>query len=228
MAGKYSIETVFKLIDQVTNPVSKVGRALDKLGIKSKTVSNALKNNFDKAARRIDKLGASIGKFAKKAVWGIIPAGFGVGIVTKQFIDFDAAIAEAGALFKDLKPSSDTFQDSLKAIGAESRRVAAITEYNAVDTAGALQKMAMAGMTSAQSMALLEGTTNLATAAGTDLTTAVDIVTDALGAFGMSATKENLGRISDVMAKTASSFNTSLTAMFETIKYAGPAFTGAG
>jgi TP901 family phage tail tape measure protein len=230
MASKYSIEAVFKLIDQVSAPTSKVGRALDKLGIKSKTVSNALKNNFDKASARIDKLGASIKKWAGRAVLGAIAAiGIGVGVATKQFIDFDAAVVEAGALFKDLDPSStEAFQESLKEIEAEARRVAAITEYSAVDTAGALQKMAMAGMTSAQSIALLEGTTNLATAAGTDLTTAVDIATDALGAFGMSATKENLGRISDVMAKTASSFNTSLTAMFETIKYAGPAFTGAG
>jgi TP901 family phage tail tape measure protein len=229
VAKAYAIETVFKLIDQVSAPTSKVGKALDSLGIKSKTVSNALKRDFDKAAARVDRLGKSLKRAAGYiAAAGAAAIGAGIAIATKQFIEFDAAVVEAGALFKDMVPSSETFQKSLKDIGTEARRVASITEYNAVDTAGAMQKMAMAGMTSAQSMALLEGTTNLATAAGTDLTTAVDIATDALGAFGMSATKENLGRISDVMAKTASSFNTGLTAMFETIKYAGPAFTGAG
>lgn len=103
-----------------------------------------------------------------------------------------------------------------------------MTEFNAVDTAGALTKMAYAGMTSETAMELLAGTTDLATAAGTDLTTAVDIVTDVLGAMNLESTANNLQRVSDVMAKTASTSNTSLEFMFETIKYAGPAFTTAG
>jgi TP901 family phage tail tape measure protein len=93
--------------------------------------------------------------------------------------------------------------------------------------------MAMAGLTSEQSMKLLMGTTNLATAAGMDLTTAVDIATDSLGAFGLmsedaSQLQTNLDRVSDVMAKTTNMFNTDMPGMFEAIKKGGPAFTSAG
>lgn len=88
--------------------------------------------------------------------------------------------------------------------------------------------MAMAGMSAKTSMESLRGTTDLATAAGTDLTTAVDIATDTLGALGMAATDKNLQRVSDAMAKTASTFNTDLQPMFEAITHAGPTFTTAG
>jgi TP901 family phage tail tape measure protein len=77
------------------------------------------------------------------------------------------------------------------------------------------------------------GTTNLATAAGMDLTTAVDIATDALGAFNMISSdtgvlKGNLDRLSDVMAKTTNMFNTDMAQMFEAIKKGAPTFASAG
>jgi TP901 family phage tail tape measure protein len=230
MASKYSIEVLFKAIDKMTNPTSRVDKALAKIGIKSKAVNRALKTDFDKAARSVDKFGASLKKAAgMAALAGVAAVGAGVAVATKQFVEFDAAVVKSGALFKDLDPANaDSFKQSLKDIGKEARKVAAATEFNAVDTAGALQKMAMAGMSSKTAMALLRGTTDLATAAGTDLTTAVGIATDSLGAFGMGATAANLQKGSDVMAKTAASFNTDLASMFEAIKYAGPSFTKAG
>jgi TP901 family phage tail tape measure protein len=206
MGVKMVVQTAFTMADKMSGPLGKIT------------------GNFKKAFSSIASQ-VAIGNLAAKGISSLIG---GLRSVTAQFIDFDAAVVQSGALFKDLDSTSADFKDSLAAIGAEARRVAAATEFNAVDTAGALQKMAMAGMTSKQSMELLMGTTNLATAAGTNLTTAVDIATDALGAFGMAATKGNLQRVSDVMAKTASSFNTDLTMMFESIKNAGPSFTAAG
>ena len=41
MATKYAVETVYKLIDNITKP-------LDKIGIKGKTVGRGLKNEFTK------------------------------------------------------------------------------------------------------------------------------------------------------------------------------------
>jgi TP901 family phage tail tape measure protein len=227
MASKYSIETVFKLIDQITTP-------LDKINIKGKSVGNALKRDFMSAEKSVDNFGKTVSKIAKgAALAGIGALGVGIGIATKQFIDYDNAITAATAKFKDLDVTSETYAESLKKVGKVSRDVAAATEYNAVDTAGALDKMAMAGLTSEQSMRLLMGTTNLATAAGMDLTTAVDIATDSLGAFGLiaddaSQLEVNLNRVSDVMAKTTNMFNTDMPGMFEAVKKGAPAFTSAG
>jgi TP901 family phage tail tape measure protein len=172
-----------------------------------------------------------MGKLAIGA--GVAAVGVGIAIATKQYIEFDDAITAATAKFKDLDVTSDTYAESLRRAGQAARDVAAVTEYNAVDTAGALDKMAMAGLSSEQAMSLLMGTTNLATAAGMDLTTAVDIATDSLGAFGLmtddaAQLSTNLDRVSDVMARTTNMFNTDMPGMFEAIKKGGPAFTSAG
>jgi TP901 family phage tail tape measure protein len=192
-----------------------------------KVVAGAAFRSVAREGSGLDRIikGVAIGSLISR---GIITLAQGIRNVTNQFIDFDAAVVKSGALFKDLDSKAADFGESLNVIGLASRWVASKTEFNAVDTAGALEKMAMAGMSSRAAISLLAGTTDLATAAGTNLTTAVDIATDALGAFGMEATEVNLKRVSDVMAKTASAFNTDLTMMFETIKYAGPSFTAAG
>jgi TP901 family phage tail tape measure protein len=227
MAGRYSIETVFRLIDNITAP-------LDKIGAKSSKVGKVLKRDFMAAQDSLDNLGKKLKKIGGYALAaGIGAIGIGLGIATKQFIEYDQAITAATAKFKDLDTTSETYKDSLKQIGQLARDVAASTEYDAVDTAGALDKMAMAGLSSEQAMAMLMGTTNLATAAGMDLTTAVDIATDSLGAFGLIADdalqlQTNFDRVSDVMAKTTNMFNTDMPGMFEAVKKGGPAFTSAG
>jgi TP901 family phage tail tape measure protein len=227
MAGRYAIETVYKLIDNIIP-------RLDKIGVKGSKVGKALKRDFMAAQDSLDNFGKKLKKIGGYAMAaGIGAVGVGLGVATKQFIDYDQAITAATAKFKDLDVTSETYAESLKKAGQVARDVAAITEYNAVDTAGALDKMAMAGLTSEQSMKLLMGTTNLATAAGMDLTTAVDIATDSLGAFGLMAEdasqlQTNLNRVSDVMAKTTNMFNTDMPGMFEAIKKGGPAFTSAG
>lgn len=218
MATDYVIEAIFKIIDAASAPMKAI-----------ETQSGLLKSGIQKAEKQM----AAVGQAAKTAVKGAAVGAFaaltaGIAVATKQYIEFDQAVTASGALFKDLDPTATGYADSLAAIGAKAREVAAITEFNAVDTAGALSKMAMAGMESDIAMELLAGTTDLATAAGTDLTTAVDIATDALGAFGKAATKDNLQEISDIMAKTASTSNTGLLDMFEAIKYAAPTFTAAG
>jgi TP901 family phage tail tape measure protein len=157
----------------------------------------------------------------------------GVGIATREFIRLDEAVTQAGAKFKDLDTTAADYRDRLKELQMAARAVGAETEFSATDAAGALDKMAMAGLSSVQSMALLRGTTDLATSANTDLTTAVDIATDSLGAFNLmtddaAQLQTNLSRVSDVMAKTTTTANTSLTEMFEAVKSGAPAFTAAG
>lgn len=218
MATQYAIDAVFRIIDNASAPMRSISQQGD-------VAAHAMK----KAELRMNAIGNAAKTAVKGAAVGAFAAlGVGIASATKQYIEFDQAITSSGALFKDLDSTSESFGASMKALGKTARGVAAVTEFNAVDTAGALTKMAYAGMTSETAMELLAGTTDLATAAGTDLTTAVDIATDVLGAMNLESTANNLQRVSDVMAKTASTSNTSLEFMFETIKYAGPAFTTAG
>jgi TP901 family phage tail tape measure protein len=233
VASKYAIETVFKLIDQVSAPTSRVGKALDSLGIKSKAVSNALKRDFDKAAARIDRLSASIKKWAGRAVLGGIAAiGIGIGVATKQFIEFDDALHKAGSIFSDLNPLADDFKTRLDAIGKAARNVAAATEFNAEQTASALATMAMAGIKSEQAISLLPKVADMATAAGVDLDKAVGMAAGALNVFGKMTNDplklaENLQYVSDVMVRGANLADMSLSDMSASVSTGGAAFKEA-
>jgi TP901 family phage tail tape measure protein len=233
VASKYSIEAVFKLIDNISTP-------LDRIAGKGNAVGKALKRDFISAQASLNQMKENLATAGKIAIGaGIAAVGAGLVVATRQFIEYDQAVTAATAKFKDLDVTSETYAESLKQIGQVARDVAAVTEYNAVDTAGALDKMAMAGLTSKQSMAMLMGTTNLATAAGLDLTTAVDIATDTMGAFRLmtdsagnaldeAGISQNMDRVADVFARTTNQFNTDMPGMFEAIKKGGPAFADAG
>jgi TP901 family phage tail tape measure protein len=233
VAKAYTLETVFKLIDQVTAPTSKIDKALNKIGIKSKAVSNALKNDFDKAAVRVDKLGASIKKWGGRAVLGGIAAiGAGVGIATKQFIEFDTQLYKAGSIFSDLDSRANDFQTRLDRIGKAARDVAAATEFNAEQTARALSVMAMAGIKSEQAISLLPKVADMATAASLDLDQAIGMAADALNVFGKMVDDplklaKNFQYVSDIMVKTANLANMDLSDMYGAVKTGGAQFTRA-
>jgi len=228
MAGsKFSMEALLTLTDRLTGPYRNSTQRITAL-------NRGLSGSFKKLNAGIKKTVGAVGRQMKRAAFvGLGAMAVGVGLAAREFVKLDASITQAGAKFKDLDTTSQTYKDTLGQLSTAARAVGAATEFSATDAAGALDKMAMAGLTSEQSMALLMGTTNLATAAGTDLTTAVDIATDSLGAFGLmtedsTQLTKNLARVSDVMAKVTTETNTDLEMLFETAKKGAPAMTAAG
>lgn len=220
LAASYSISAIFSAKDKLSPTVNKIEKRYQSM---AGSVSRSL-NKMNKVINKVFKIGATAALGATIAF---------TAMATKEFIALDDAVVQAGAKFKDLDTTAENYSQSLDALSAKSREVAGVTEFMASDAAGALDKMAMAGLASDVSMSLLMGTTNLATAAGTDLTTAVDIATDSMGAFGMAMdnaadAEKNLNRISDVFAKTTTTANTDLNMLFESVQAGAAAFTTAG
>lgn len=222
MAGSnsFSLQAILSLTDDLTGPYKKT--------------TNKVIGLNDRLGNSFRSLGSGITRGLKgAAVVGVAAISAGLVIATKEFISMEGAIVAAGAKFKDLDVTSDDYAETLKKLQDSARAVGRDTKFSAIDAAGALDKFAMAGFESGQSMALLMSTTDLAMVANTDLTTAVDIATDSLGAFNLVVKDEiqlqkNLTRVSDVMSKTTTTANTSLEEMFEAVKMGGPAFSAAG
>ena len=223
MAGRFSVEAVFKAVDRITAPISRMQNRV---------------NKFTRSANRgINNLNKNMGKFVDVAKKGAAAATVALGLtsvamadVINTGADFEQALVSAAAKFPgEIRKGTESF----KALEEAAKRTGRETEFSATESANALNFLAMAGFNAENSIAALPGVVDLATASEIDLARASDIATDTLGAFGLMAEDsaqlaENLTRVNDVLAKTTTSSNTSMVQLFETLKKGGPVATAAG
>ena len=139
-------------------------------------------------------------------------AGFGATAV-KAGMTFDSTMSEVAAI------SGATGAD-FDALRKKAIEMGAATQFSASEAAAAMTYMGMAGWKSGDMISGIAGIMNLAAASGEDLATTSDIVTDALTAFGKTASDS--GRLADIMAAAATNANTDVGMMGDTFKYVAP------
>lgn len=164
---------------------------------------------FDKEMRRLTKdvstIGKKLGGIGKSMTKGITAPLAGVGVaVAKTGMQFESSMSQVAATMG--KPKSE-----ISELEKLARDMGKSTKFSATEAADAINYMALAGWDSQSIMQGLPGLLDLAAAGGMDLATAADIVTDGMTGMGLSASETN--RIVDLMAKTASSSNTSVEQM---------------
>ena len=112
---------------------------------------------------------------------------------------------------RKVKATSGATEQQFDMLSNKAREVAANSKFTASETAEALNYMSLAGWDANQMADGLSGVMDAAAASGEDLGLVSDIITDGLSAFGMQA-KES-GHFADVLAKSASSANTTIGGM---------------
>lgn len=223
MAGRFSIEAVFKAIDKVTAPVSRMQNRVSKF-------TRSMNRNFHKLNRVVKKFGSGLKRAAVVGTTSLVAMGFAIGNLIRTGADFGRAIGAAAAKFPDkIKRGTKEF----KALEEAARRVGATTEFTATQAAQGLNFLAKAGFNAEFSMQALGDIVNFATASEMDLAEAADIASDAIGAFGLDSKDlgqkmKGLNRVMDVMSLTANSTNTSVAEMFEAVKKGAPIAIKAG
>ena len=223
MAGRFSVEAVFKAVDRVTAPVSRMQNRVGKF-------TRSMNRGLTRLNRNVDKFSSGMKRAGVVVAASMFIAGGALADVIKTGAEFEQTLVNAAAKFPgEIRKGTEAF----KQLEDAARKTGVTTEFTASQSANALNFLAMAGFNAEQSVAALPGVVDLATAAQIDLATASDIATDTLGAFGL-ATKDaaklgiNLTRVNDVMARTTTSANTTMEDLFETIKKGGAVATGAG
>lgn len=131
----------------------------------------------------------------------------------KTAADFEASMSKVSAV-------SGATGGDLEALTKKAREMGSKTKFSASEAAEAMNYMAMAGWKTEDMLGGIEGVMNLAAASGEDLATTSDIVTDALTAFGLTASDS--GHFADVLAAASSNANTNVSMMGETFKYCAP------
>ena len=223
--AKFKISTVFDAVNKMTAPIKKMKGQVQ--GFSSFT-----RGQFKKIGKKAGGMGAAL-----KSGLALGAAALSIGLLTSQISktislghEFEQTYTNAFAKFKDRGMEGAA---GLKELSEAAKDVGARTEFSAVEAAGGLEFLAMAGFSTTQAIASLNGVVDLATATNMDLARATDIASDALGAFNLmtddaAQLQMNLSRVNDVLAKTTTTVNTDLESLFEAVTFGGPAFTAAG
>lgn len=176
------------------------------------SVFNATIGVIDAATAPISKL-ASIAKNPVVQGASLLGASFGVAESVNSFQDFESMMSQVKAISG---ATGQAFDD----LTAKAQEMGATTKFTATESAEAFNYMAMAGWKPQQMIDGISGIMSLAAASGEDLGTTSDIVTDALTAFGMTASES--GHFADVLAQASANANTNVSMLGESFKYVAP------
>lgn len=160
-----------------------------------------------KAGKTLTSMGSALTKAVTVPIAGMATA------AVKTAADFESAMSKVKAI------SGATGDDMVK-LTDKAREMGAKTKFSASESAEAFQYMAMAGWKTADMLDGIEGIMNLAAASGEELALTSDIVTDALTAFGMTASDSS--HFADVLAAASSNANTNVAMLGESFKYCAP------
>lgn len=208
MAGKF-IDATLRFIDNFTGPMN---QAIHRMEESAKT--------YQKAGKQIQAAGNGIANVGKSLTATITTPIVGLGVAAvKTAADFEASMDKVQSI-------AGVSSDEMSLLTEKAKEMGAKTKFSASEAADAFSYMAMAGWKTTDMMNGIEGVMYLAGATGEDLAQTSDIVTDALTAFGMTASDTN--RFVDVLAKASSNANTNVGLMGETFKYVAPSAGALG
>lgn len=176
----------------------------------------------------LSKLNSIATKGLKATATAVTAVGSGLaamaGYAVKAGSDFEAAMSQveaiSGASSQTVITASGDMVNGLEAVTEKAKEMGAATKFSATESAEALNYMAMAGWDAQAMYEGLPGIMNLAAASGENLATTSDIVTDALTAFGMTASES--GHFADILAQASASANTNVSLLGESFKYVAP------
>lgn len=213
-----------------TEKLQEMGQALQEAGIDT----NNLAKNTEELQKQYDKLQKSQEKVAainekidknnqaiaqtKSQLTGTIGAIAAVG--TAIYAGPVKKAAEFQEQMSGVKAISGATTEEIAQLSNKAKEMGASTKFTATEAGQAMEYMAMAGWKTEDMLGGIEGIMNLAAASGEDLASVSDIVTDALTAFGLSAS--DAGHFSDVLAQASSNANTNVSMMGSTFQKVAP------
>ena len=187
---------------------------------KFNTKLQGAQKDIDSFAGKMGSAGQKISAVGSTMTKGVTLPLVGVGTAAlKVGMDFEAGMSEVAAL------SGATGSDLAKLEGV-AREMGATTKYSATEASEALKYMALAGWDTEQMAAGLGPSLYLAGAAGMELGTATDIVTDTMSMFGMEA--QEATKMTDMLAYAQANSNTDVEQLGEALKYSGAAANAMG
>lgn len=147
---------------------------------------------------------------------------FGVGMVR----DFFTAGSGFQKSMSGVRAVSRGTEEDFRRLGEQAKDLGKTTVFTATQSAEAMEKLALAGLSVNQIYTIMPDVLNLAAAGELEIAEAATIAVGTLFGFGLAA--EELGNAIDVMAYTASNSNQTIRDLGSSFSFVGPVAGAAG
>jgi TP901 family phage tail tape measure protein len=207
---KLTIAIGGKLDASLTSAVNSAEGMLDRLN-----GGSGKKSGIGQVFEGVGKTVTGVAKASMEALGGITTGMIAAGAASVNTgMDFESAMSDLAGT-AGITKSSEAFAQYQEA----ARQVGATTNKTATEAAEALKYMALAGWNVSDSTQALDDMVKLSSASNTDLARTSDLVTDSMGALGL--TMEDYSGYMDMVARADSAANYSSAEFMETMIGAG-------
>tara|TARA_Y100000593_G_scaffold76669_1_gene141809 strand:+ start:195 stop:3035 length:2841 start_codon:yes stop_codon:yes gene_type:complete len=194
------------------------------LNVRISADTDGLERGRKRSEAELDKLRGSMdraGQVARRltGLLGAIGVGVGLGSAIREIGSFQESLQGLEAVSSATAAQMAKLEDQARTLGATSM-------FSAQQAADAQRFLAQAGFEVNEVLGATPGILQLAAAGSLDLGTAADIASNVLG--GMRLEVDQLNRVNDVLAATASRSNTTIQQLGQALSFAAPFAAGAG
>ncbi len=206
MAGRFSVEAVFKAVDQITSPIAKMQARMLAFTKSTEKGLKGLNDITSKFSSGVHKAGLAVGAAA-------LAAGAGLAAAAKPGMEFEQQIADLGASFLKTR-------DQIVPLEKKAMELGAATKFSATEVAGAMEAMSKAGFDEQQTLNGIAGMTYAAAAAGEDLIATTETISAVMK--GMQIDVSHSSEVADVLALASVKTASSISSLGESLSKAGP------
>jgi TP901 family phage tail tape measure protein len=205
MAGRFTVETVFKGTDNTSGVISSIES-------KVRSMERALSGPSRFADRGIEAF-KKVGKAVAYTGVAAAAAGAAFGLAIAPGADFDAAMSAVGAV-------SLMTRGQVADLEAEARRLGRTTKFSAAEVAGGMELMGKAGFDNTQIIAGIGPVLAAAAAEGAGLEETTSIVSNVMKGMGLAMSET--GRVADVLTLASARTNSSISSLGEAMAIVAP------
>lgn len=202
MAGRFSIEAVFRAVDRVTAPISRMQNRVSKF-------TRKMSRGFHKVNRIVKRVGSNLKRMAVVGAASLATMGFAFVNLLRAGADFEQAITNVGAV-------SLQTRDQIKPLEKLALKLGRTTKFTATQSAQAMEIMARAGFKVNEILDATPAVLSAAAASGLEISEVANVVSNALKGMGLEASEA--GKVADILALASSRTNSSIGSLGESLK----------
>lgn len=202
MAGRFSIEAVFRAVDRVTAPVTRMQNRVGKF-------TRSADRGFRRLNRTVNKFGRGIKRGAQVAVVAVGLLGTAMAATLGPGANFEQAIVNVGAV--SLKT-----RDQIKELEVQALQLGRTTKFTATQSANAMEVLAKAGFTVNDILEATPAVLSAAAASGLEIAEVANVVSNVLKGMGLETSEA--ARVSDVLALASARTNSTIGSLGESMK----------